>query len=228
MAWHLATHTHPPLLQMGCEMCGPELQAEVAFCLGNVMREVFAGGHRLKQADSDLMMVMTAIAVSADRIDTERGASLDVKEASELPMAKLIPFLVDRTKKMINCDRASIFVYDVMTEELTTILADSTDQISIPADSNSIAGECFIHGNIINLRSAYDHPNFNREIDRRTGYRTRSMLVRRRTPTPAPPAGPNARCKRRHASTLSCAVKATVPIRPSPRRCDPTSPRALC
>ena len=42
---------------------------------------------------------------------------------------------------MINCDRASIFVYDPATEDLTTILADSTDQISIPADSNSIAGE---------------------------------------------------------------------------------------
>eukprot|EP00966_Prymnesium_polylepis_P233096 5390848-Prymnesium_polylepis.1 len=47
-------------------------------------------------------------------------------------MAKLIPELVERTKKMINCDRASIFVYDPTTEDLTTILADSTDQARAP------------------------------------------------------------------------------------------------
>jgi len=78
---------------------------------------------------------------------------------------------------MLNCDRASFFVYNPATEDLVTILPDSTDQISIPADSTSIAGEAFINASVINLRSAYDHPNFNREIDRRTGYRTRSMLA---------------------------------------------------
>ncbi len=64
----------------------------------------------------------------APPLQTEGAHALDVKEAAELPMAKLIPELVERTKKMISCDRASIFVYDPSTEDLTTILADSTDQ----------------------------------------------------------------------------------------------------
>ena len=32
-------------------------------------------------------------------------------------------------------------------------------------------------GNIINLARADTHPSFNKEVDRRTGYKTRSMLV---------------------------------------------------
>ena len=39
-------------------------------------------------------MVMSSIAVSPDRIASEGANALDVKEAAELPMAKLIPELV--------------------------------------------------------------------------------------------------------------------------------------
>ena len=42
---------------------------------------------------------------------------------------------------------------------------------------HSIAGEAAVHGSVINLTKAYDRENFNQAIDRKTGYRTRSMLV---------------------------------------------------
>ena len=64
----------------------------------------------------------------------------DVKQASNMPMVELLPELVDRTKRLINCDRASIFMLSEDRSELTTILAQNTQQISIPADTNSIAG----------------------------------------------------------------------------------------
>ena len=81
-----------------------------------------------------------------------------------------------RIKKLINCDRASVFIRSEEKRELTTILAEGSEQITIPADVASIAGECAVHGQVINLKRAYDRDNFNKAIDKKTGYRTNNML----------------------------------------------------
>ena len=92
-------------------------------------------------------------------------------------MVELVPELVSRVKRLINCDRASVFIRSENGAELKTILADGAEQITIPADEHSIAGECAVQNQVINLKSAYSAENFNKAIDMKTGYRTRSMLV---------------------------------------------------
>ena len=102
---------------------------------------------------------------------------LDVSLTKHMPVVELLPELVRRAKRLVNCDRASLFLLTEDRTELTTILAKNSAPISVPADGTSIAGEAVTRGNVINLARADTHPSFNKEVDRRTGYKTRSMLV---------------------------------------------------
>src|ERR1043166_4376367 len=52
----------------------------------------------------------------------------------------------------------------------------------IPATRESLSGYCAVTGELLNIKDAYDLPrdvpySFNRQFDRRTGYRTKSILV---------------------------------------------------
>lgn len=162
---------------IGCTYCGPEVQLEVARCMRNMLWQVFEGTCGITERESQMLAVMAAIEVSAERIMDDDALQLDVRSTLELPMVELIPELVQRTKKLIACDRASIFILNAERTELSTILAENTEQITIPADVNSIAGECVVHGQTINQHDAYKHASFNPQIDKKTGYRTRAMLV---------------------------------------------------
>ena len=124
-----------------------------------------------------MLGVMGCIEVSPERIRIGDSYSLDVRSAMDMPIVELLPDLVRRTKQLINCDRASIFVVSQDGSELTTILAENTEQIILQKDITSIAGECAVNGQPINLKRAYEHPSFNADNDRKTGYHTRSMLV---------------------------------------------------
>jgi adenylate cyclase len=48
-------------------------------------------------------------------------------------------------------------------------------EIRMPA-SSGIAGHVYETGELLNVADAYDVPFFNREVDQRTGYRTKSVL----------------------------------------------------
>ena len=68
----------------------------------------------------------------------------------------------------------------LVTPRLITILAQSVTQIVVPMNESSIAGECACRGNVINLKNVHDHPNFNAEIDRKSGCvlrRSRSLAI---------------------------------------------------
>ena len=115
--------------------------------------------------------------VNRERVRESDAMDLDVSLTKHMPVVELLPELVRRAKRLVNCDRASLFLLTEDRTELTTILAKNSAPISVPADGTSIAGEAVTRGNIINLARADTHPSFNKEVDRRTGYKTRSMLV---------------------------------------------------
>jgi len=87
-----------------------------------------------------------------------------------------ITSLADLIKKVINADRCSIFLHDEEKNELYTYYAHGVDKIIIRTDQG-IAGHCFTTGSIINIEDAYNDPRFDREWDRRHGYRTKSLLA---------------------------------------------------
>ncbi|ODT87615.1 adenylate/guanylate cyclase domain-containing protein [Phenylobacterium sp. SCN 70-31] len=97
--------------------------------------------------------------------------------AGELVLEVLIARIMQATTGLLAAERASLFVYDEKADELFTVYADGVETrgIHVPTD-RGIAGAVFTTGRIENIADAYEDPRFNREVDTRTGFRTRSIL----------------------------------------------------
>jgi putative ABC transport system ATP-binding protein len=77
---------------------------------------------------------------------------------------------------LLNAERASLFL--VEGDELVLKVADNLEKIGeirIPLGSG-IAGAAAASGETIRIEDAYADPRFNREVDRKTGFTTRSIL----------------------------------------------------
>jgi Nif-specific regulatory protein len=96
----------------------------------------------------------------------------------------LIDLLIREAPSVMNAERATIFLADMDTRELYSHrgLGLQGYEIRMPWDSG-IAGWVFTHGESLNIVEPYNDPRFNRGVDGRTGYLTKSLLcVPLRTP----------------------------------------------
>lgn len=78
--------------------------------------------------------------------------------------------------EVLDCERATVCLYDKQTDELYSCVATRAETIRFPA-GQGIAGECFRSGKVSNVPDAYAEPRFNRAIDAKTGFRTRNLLT---------------------------------------------------
>jgi adenylate cyclase len=148
----------------------------------DAMRRVESG--RLDEAELDVLTtdeyadINRGFGLMLDSLKEEQKI-LEVTQdlAGELLLEVLIGRIMHATTELLNAERASLFVYDDKTDELFSIYADNleTQQIRIPTD-RGIAGAVFTTGRTENITDPYGDPRFNQEIDRRTGFRTRSIL----------------------------------------------------
>ena len=79
--------------------------------------------------------------------------------------------------RLADADRSSLFLYDRERNELWSKIAQGLDTLELrfPA-GEGLAGQCAKGARAINVDDAYQDEHFNREFDRKTGYRTRSVL----------------------------------------------------
>jgi adenylate cyclase len=97
--------------------------------------------------------------------------------AGELLLEVLIERIMHATTDLLGAERASLFVYDEKAEELFTLYADGVETRGIHVPTHAgIAGAVFTSGHVEIIADAYEDPRFNREIDKRTGFRTKSIL----------------------------------------------------
>jgi len=98
--------------------------------------------------------------------------------AATSELQPLLEAVEQSARKVLDCERASLFLHDPATDELISRVATGTGGggVRFPAGAG-IAGSAFRSGSTINVPDAYADPRFNPEVDRRTGYRTRSMLT---------------------------------------------------
>lgn len=105
-----------------------------------------------------------------------------VLEISKAMMAvrdldELLNLIVEKASEILEAERASIFLVDHDTQELWSRVAQAAEVAEIRFPWNKgIAGSVVQHRNIINIKDAYQDPRFNPEIDKKTGYRTKSIL----------------------------------------------------
>ncbi len=87
----------------------------------------------------------------------------------------LLQAIEQASLRVLDCERTTIFLYDRESNELVSRVATGNAEIRFAAH-RGIAGEVLRTGEVVNVPDAYTDPRFNPDIDRRTGFRTRSML----------------------------------------------------
>ena len=89
----------------------------------------------------------------------------------------VLSVVADSAKKILDCDRASIFVYNKETSKLWTKVAHGLEE-KIEVDQNiGIVGWVFSNRKPLIVNSPYSDPRFNPETDKKTGYRTKSIIA---------------------------------------------------
>jgi len=90
----------------------------------------------------------------------------------------LLAILGETSARLVNAERATIYVLDADKAELWSRLAmgDDVGEIRIPLGTG-ISGMVGLTGETITLDDPYNDVRFNPEVDRRTGYRTRNLLT---------------------------------------------------
>lgn len=90
--------------------------------------------------------------------------------------ALLFSYLTELAKTIVNADRASFWKWDKRKGELWTMSATGVDKIVIP-DSTGLVGKSLRNRKTVITNDPYSDPDFNREVDKKTGYVTGSVLV---------------------------------------------------
>ncbi len=97
--------------------------------------------------------------------------------SGELKIDTLIEKIMLATTQLQDADRSSLFLWDRKTDDLWSRFAQGLEirEIRFPS-SRGIAGSVFRSGEPLNISDPYSHPEFNPETDRKTGYKTESIL----------------------------------------------------
>lgn len=102
---------------------------------------------------------------------------LEVGQAigSLMELDELLLLIARETARVLKADRCTLFLLDEKREELWSKVAMGEEKIRLPKDKG-IAGLVVTTGETLIIDDPYSNPHFNPEIDKKTGYHTRSLL----------------------------------------------------
>ena len=111
----------------------------------------------------------------------ERMLDLSMRLGRSSELNEILGVIIDALRDLLDADRATVFTHDRARSELVIHVAhgmggEKAKEIRIP-DTAGIAGACASTRTTINISDAYADARFNQEIDRTTGYRTKSILA---------------------------------------------------
>ena len=78
--------------------------------------------------------------------------------------------------RLLQCDRASLFTLDPTRNELNLVVAEGAKEIRLPL-GQGIGGTVGATGEIINIPDAYQDSRFNPSHDKKSGYKTNTILA---------------------------------------------------
>lgn len=108
--------------------------------------------------------------------DTRALLEMSRALAATCELDTLLQMVIDYSMELLDAERATLFLYDKDNEELYSRLAEGVDEIRISI-STGFAGAAARTLQVVNVPDAYKDDRFNPAIDKKTGYRTRSILA---------------------------------------------------
>ena len=143
---------------------------------------------QFSESDLELLEAMTAQATIAiqTHVALEQMEEAQKKEmefmnlvseiSSELELSSLLSKIISTITTMLDAERSSLFINDEKTNELYTMVGEGLLQELRFPNHIGIAGHVFCSGETLNIPHAYADLRFNPEVDKSTGFFTRSML----------------------------------------------------
>ncbi len=124
---------------------------------------------------------------AGDAVAPERRRALEALAevsqmvAGDLDLDSVLRSAMTAATEAIDAQACSILLQDAGSSRLTFHLVEGPQarplaKASVPIDDNSIAGWVAHHQEALLIPDAYEDPRFNRDYDRRTGFRTRSII----------------------------------------------------
>ncbi len=124
-------------------------------------------------------------------VDVERGGALAVSDAEKLrllltvsrliagrlELRPLIGEVVQQASRLVSADRCTLWLYDAAREEIYTFLGEGLrSEFRLPL-GQGVAGAAAARRRTLHIDDAYQSPYFNPEVDRQSGYLTKSLLA---------------------------------------------------
>jgi sigma-B regulation protein RsbU (phosphoserine phosphatase) len=94
---------------------------------------------------------------------------------SSLDVDRLLEIIMELARDLLNTERSTLFLVDRETGELRSRIIQEDVEIRIPM-TQGIIGHVVATGRAVMTRNAYRLPYFYREMDRATGFMTRTVL----------------------------------------------------
>ncbi len=130
---------------------------------------------RLRGTLADLVRQQRVSERHLDRLRLLLDTTRRLMSATGLQALQLI---TEAATKLVDAELATLYLVDRQANMLWSkvVLGDGVGEIRVPLGVG-IAGTVAVTGELINLADAYTDPRFNRDVDRRTGRRTRSLIT---------------------------------------------------
>jgi len=97
--------------------------------------------------------------------------------SSELRIERLLMLVIEEVNKLMDAERGTFYIVDQEKGELWSKVAQKAEILEIRLNIGvGIAGHVAKTGDVINIPDAYKDKRFNPEIDKKTGFKTRSIL----------------------------------------------------
>lgn len=123
--------------------------------------------------------VQDSVIEAQENFEKPLSALLNVARtlAAETSLEHLLTTVAKEIKNVLDADRCTVFLLDKEKNELVSKIAlgMGTQELRFPADKG-LAGYVAQTGEIINITDAYSDDRFNKDIDKETGYTTKTIL----------------------------------------------------
>ena len=130
------------------------------------------------QAASAFVNALLHEEIRRARIEEVQLLEVTAAMSTELQLQPLLVKIMETVATILEADRATLFMHDPKARQLWSLVGqgDNLKEIRFP-DHLGIAGAVFTTGATVNIQDAYADPRFNQDVDRKTGYRTLTILT---------------------------------------------------
>lgn len=96
---------------------------------------------------------------------------------SSLDLETLLGLILRTAEQTVDADRGTVYLIDEAKQELWSLVQEGAKMVKIRLPlGKGIAGHVGLTGDTVNLADAYEDPRFHPDVDKVTGYKTKSML----------------------------------------------------